>query len=80
MDAENESYSQPCGWNCIERNDIQIKMRTGFHLSVKTGSFCVLIIETSQNGKIYCSMQKFTGFIAGNVIYYNVDLYSIGFD
>ena len=26
-------------------------MRTGFHLPVKSGSFYVLIIETSENGK-----------------------------
>ena len=44
------------------------------------GSFYVLIIETSKTAKIYCAMQRFTGFIAGNVIYYNVDSYNIGFN
>lgn len=48
-------------------------MRTGFPLNVESGSFYILIIEISENGKNMFMNQRFFGFIAGNVIYYNID-------
>ncbi len=50
-----------------------IEMRTGFPLNVESGSFYILIIEISENGKNMFMNQRFFGFIAGNVIYYNID-------
>ena len=47
---------------------------------ITTASMQEYGLNVTKTAKIYCVIQKFSGFIAGNVIYYNVDLYSIGFD
>ncbi len=45
------NYLSLCGRNCTERNYIWIKMRTGFHSPVESGSFYAVVSETSGIGK-----------------------------
>ena len=63
-----------CNGNIEMRTGFPLNVESGsFPLNVESGSFYILIIEISENGKNMFMNQRFFGFIAGNVIYYNID-------